>query len=108
MAAGLVAEFGPEALGRLVMIFRTEASRLVDSACAAIAAGDAQAAEAAAHTLKSSAANLGAVALAASCSALEATTRTGSLDEADALAAAMVAHLAGALRGLDEVVAPQP
>ncbi|HEX3542716.1 MAG TPA: ATP-binding protein [Acidimicrobiales bacterium] len=108
MAAGLVAEFGPEALGRLVTIFRTEASRLVDSACAAIAAGDAKGAEAAAHTLKSSAANLGAVALAASCSALEATTRTGSLADADALAAAMVAHLAGALRGLDEVVAPQP
>lgn len=107
VAVGLATEFGPEALRRLAAIFRAEGNRLVASVCAAVAAGDAEGAQHAAHSLKSSAANLGAVALSASCSALEAKARTGSLLGTGTLAAAIVAQLAEALRGLDEVAPPE-
>jgi PAS domain S-box-containing protein len=104
----LLTEFGAEPFGRLVSIFRTEATRLVAAARDAVAGGEIEHAERAAHTLKSSAANLGARGLCASCSRLETVARSGSLDGAAALTEAMGHQLASALRRLDALVAGAP
>jgi CheY-like chemotaxis protein/HPt (histidine-containing phosphotransfer) domain-containing protein len=104
----ILAEFGPEPLLRLLSIFRSEATRLVEAACTAVAVGDTDAAERAAHTLKSSAANMGAFALQSSCAQLEARARAGSLDGGAALTAAMVRQLADALDLLDTEVEAAP
>ncbi|MDQ6616306.1 MAG: ATP-binding protein [Actinomycetota bacterium] len=100
----ILTEFGPGPLSQLVAIFRSEATRLVDAASAAVATGEIEQAEMAAHRLKSSAANLGARGLYASCAHLEALARSGSLDGAAALPATMAEQLAAALRRLDEIV----
>jgi HPt (histidine-containing phosphotransfer) domain-containing protein len=88
----------------LVGIFQSEAIRLVGVASTAVAAGDVVQVEKAAHTLKSSAANLGAKGLYESCAGLETLARSGTLDGAAVLAARMEGQLATALRRLDEIV----
>jgi HPt (histidine-containing phosphotransfer) domain-containing protein len=100
----LLAEFGPEPFSRLVGIFQSEAIRLVGAATTAVAMGDVSQAEKTAHTLKSSAANLGAQGLYESCGRLEALARSGSLDGAELLTARMEGQLTTALRRLDEIV----
>ncbi|MDQ1416379.1 MAG: hypothetical protein QOF81_1992 [Acidimicrobiaceae bacterium] len=100
----LLAEFGPEPFSRLVGIFQSEAIRLVGAATTAVAIGDVSQAEKTAHTLKSSAANLGAQGLYESCGRLEALARSGSLDGAELLTARMEGQLTTALRRLDEIV----
>lgn len=105
VAQAILAEFGVGPLGRLLAIFGTEATRLVDLACGAVASGDVGAAERAAHSLKSSAANLGAFALQSSCVRLETLARGGSLDGAAGLTTAMTDQLADALGRLYEVAA---
>jgi len=101
----ILAEFGPEPLNRLVAIFRTEATRLVGLAETSVAGGDIEQAERAAHTLKSSAANLGARGLYENCSRLEALARSGTLEGAADLTASMAELLTKALAHLDAMVA---
>ena len=93
----ILAEFGPDPLQRLIAIFRSQAPRLANDASVALAAGDADAAYRAAHTLKSSAANIGAVGLATASAQLETLAREGSVDFARLELAALNAGLAGAL-----------
>jgi HPt (histidine-containing phosphotransfer) domain-containing protein len=88
----------------LVGIFETEAIRLVGAAATAVATGDVSQAEKAAHTLKSSAANLGAQGLYESCARLETLARSGSLDGAPELTATMDGQLNTALLRLDEIL----
>jgi PAS domain S-box-containing protein len=93
----ILAEFGPDPLQRLMAIFRSQAPRLANDASVALAAGDADATYRAAHTLKSSAANIGAVGLATASAQLETLAREGSVDFAQLELAALNAGLAGAL-----------
>lgn len=70
---------------RIVDAFRADAPDRRHAVCEAVAAGDFGAAARAAHALKSSAGQLGLVALEAACSAIEAAARAGdgrALDEA--------------------------
>ncbi len=101
----ILTEFGAEPLNRLVSIFRTEATRLVATAAAAVAEGDIEQAERAAHTLKSSAANLGAQGLYENCARLEALARSGTLEGASALTVTMADQMGSALGHLDAMVA---
>jgi adenylate cyclase len=75
-----------EALGELVDSFLEEGPDLIDRMRAAAAAGDADALRQAAHTMKSSAADFGAMALSRLCAAMEALARSGSIDGAAAMA----------------------
>jgi HPt (histidine-containing phosphotransfer) domain-containing protein len=105
VANQLCAEFGLEPLRRLVTLFRAEATLLVATTAEAVDTGDSEAVERATHTLKSSAANLGAYALQASCSELETLARNRSLERAQSLTESMVDQLAAAVGVLEEIVA---
>jgi PAS domain S-box-containing protein len=69
-------------LERLVETYVTTAARLVAQAAWALKSGDAPALQHAAHTLKSSSANVGALGLAQRFGALERHARSGALDAA--------------------------
>jgi PAS domain S-box-containing protein len=75
----------PRLLARLVDTYAASSARLVAAAEQALAAADAAALRQAAHTLKSSSANLAATHLAALCARLEALGRDGELAAARAL-----------------------
>jgi CheY-like chemotaxis protein/HPt (histidine-containing phosphotransfer) domain-containing protein len=105
MPMDILRQFGLAPFADLVAIFRTESHRLVAAAGAAVAVGDIEQAERAAHTLKSSAANLGAQGLYETCTRLEALARSGTLDTAAGLAGTMAAQLDSALGHLDAMVA---
>jgi CheY-like chemotaxis protein len=79
MVTWILNEFGGEALHELLDIFRLQAPALVETACIAIGVGNAEDAGRAAHTLKSSAATIGATELAALCVDLEAKAQSGSI-----------------------------
>jgi signal transduction histidine kinase/CheY-like chemotaxis protein len=74
----------PELAARVIGLFLVETPARLDVIAAGLAGGDLRDAERAAHTLKSSAATLGAVALAECAAALEASLRRAALDEAGA------------------------
>jgi two-component system sensor histidine kinase/response regulator len=101
----ILREFGAEPLSRLVSIFRTEANRLLATAVASVAEGDIDLAERSAHTLKSSAANLGAQGLYENCARLEALARSGTMEGAADLTMTMADQLGSALGHLDAMVA---
>lgn len=96
----LLHQFGPEPLRRVLALFGSQSPKLAAAASAAVAAGNVDDAGRAAHTLKSSAASVGAPGLAAACAELEALARTGSLDGAEDLVAAVDTRLDAALRHL--------
>lgn len=75
----------PDVLQKIIAMYRDSAPRLVDGLRAAINAGDADALATAAHTLKSSSANLGAGELAERCQELESCGRDNRIDAARAL-----------------------
>ena len=102
----LLSEFGPGPLRQLVTLFGSEATRLVAAAAAAVVANDTDGAERAAHTLKSSAANVGAFALQSSSSRLETLARDGSLEGATDLTATMAIQLADAMGQLVKIAGP--
>jgi CheY-like chemotaxis protein len=66
-------------LERVITLYLDNAPRLVQSMREAIAAGDGDALQRAAHTLKSSSANLGALELAGLCKEMEVQARAGRL-----------------------------
>jgi len=69
----------PDLLNQIVQMYLETAPALIVKLRAALAASDLTGVRSAAHSLKSSSANLGAVQLAQLCSKLEAAARAGSL-----------------------------
>ncbi len=86
--AELRSQLGDEAVRAIVRTFIDEASARVKRLDRAAALHDLELVSREAHTLKSSAAALGAVSMEASCEQLEDSCRNGDLDE-DTLAAAL-------------------
>jgi signal transduction histidine kinase/CheY-like chemotaxis protein/HPt (histidine-containing phosphotransfer) domain-containing protein len=86
---------GEETL-RIVRLFLEDAPRLIARIEQAAAATDLDAMGEAAHTLKSSSANLGALALSAAAKRIEQAARSGTLDRPGAVAALVVAEYARA------------
>ncbi|MGE3389743.1 MAG: response regulator, partial [Gammaproteobacteria bacterium] len=93
----------PDFFRRLVELYLQSSRGLVDEIAAACATGDPARVHRAAHTLKSSSANLGADALAALCVTLEQAARAGAQGELDAPAQALeveYARVCAALRAV--------
>jgi CheY-like chemotaxis protein/HPt (histidine-containing phosphotransfer) domain-containing protein len=91
----------PDVLGRIIDMFNSDAPRLLGEMKVAAAANNTEAVRLAAHTLKSTCTNVGAVALSATCREIEqyarandvdgALTRIGAIqDELDRVLAALV------------------
>jgi len=91
---------GDELLQDLIALFLSETPKRLKTLSASVAAGNCGEAERAAHTLKSSAATLGALALGATASAAEAAARTGRLDEVARLLAPLGTEAEKALAAL--------
>jgi HPt (histidine-containing phosphotransfer) domain-containing protein len=88
-------------LARVVARYAQDAPQLFERMRAAIASADAAALRMAAHTLKSSSANLGAKTAAAICKELEALGRSGSIGGAAELMHELEAELTGAYAALE-------
>ncbi|HEV8627399.1 MAG TPA: response regulator, partial [Acidimicrobiia bacterium] len=80
-------ESGSDVIAELIATFFEECPRLLATAATSLAAGQAEELCRAAHSLKSSAAGLGATGLAAEARALEMAARDGDLDRAAGLLA---------------------
>lgn len=72
----------PELLTRVVKLYLTESPKLVQKMKQATGAADASAIASSAHSLKSSSANVGAMALSRYCADIEACARRADTDEA--------------------------
>ncbi|HQR72461.1 MAG TPA: response regulator [Burkholderiaceae bacterium] len=92
-------------LERLVTTYTTTAARLVAQAAYALKSGDIASLQHAAHTLKSSSANLGAIELSRRFAALERHARGGTLDAARGEWAATQGEYERAVRVLQDIVA---
>jgi CheY-like chemotaxis protein/HPt (histidine-containing phosphotransfer) domain-containing protein len=93
--AHLAHDMGDGALiAEIVEMFLVDAPRLLDDWRQAVASGDSDAARLATHTLKSTSASIGAVALARRCADAEALIREGTLDGVAAQVDCAVALLA--------------
>jgi CheY-like chemotaxis protein/HPt (histidine-containing phosphotransfer) domain-containing protein len=79
----------PDVVGKMFDLYLNSAQRLLDDLRAGISARDADRVRIAAHTLKSSSANLGADALAKACSSLEHLAKAQRVDELGAALAAI-------------------
>nr|WP_308597929.1 response regulator [Massilia sp. BJB1822] len=88
----------PDVLGRIIDLFYLDAPRLLDELQVAAQASDAQALRLAAHTLKSSCANVGALRLSGTCREIEQCARGNDVDSA-------LAHIHGIQGELDRVLA---
>jgi HPt (histidine-containing phosphotransfer) domain-containing protein len=86
----LGARFGAPFVVQLIDLFISQGHERMSAAQQAAAAGDAKAVSAAAHALKSSAGNLGAVALASRAADVE---RTGNVEQPTAMLGALVSDL---------------
>jgi CheY-like chemotaxis protein/HPt (histidine-containing phosphotransfer) domain-containing protein len=91
--AGLVGN-DPAVIHELLQDFRVSAAKIAMELMAAGAAGQAAAASAAAHKLKSSAYSVGALALGELCAAIEQAGKAGQVDALAALLLHFVAELA--------------
>ncbi len=87
----------PDVLTRIIDMFNNDAPRLLGEMHAAAGAGDAEALRRAAHTLKSTSANVGATILAATCKEIEQLARAADMTDA-------TAHLNGVNDELDRVL----
>jgi CheY-like chemotaxis protein/HPt (histidine-containing phosphotransfer) domain-containing protein len=72
----------PDVLGRIIDMFNSDAPRLLGEMKVAAAANDTEAMRLAAHTLKSTCTNVGAVALSATCREIEQYARANDVDGA--------------------------
>lgn len=97
-------QFGAPFMSRLDSTFLRTATPLVDALRQALAQGDAAALRQAAHSLKSSSANVGARAFSALCTDLEHHGRDGQMTSAARLGAA----LDHAWQSVQEALAPTP
>ncbi len=77
----LVADFGGAEARELLEMFVDGGRKLLDDLRQALAGADAPAVNRAVHTLKSSAANVGAMQVSRLCAALEEQTRQGSIED---------------------------
>jgi len=90
----LVELFGDRApAGQLVEIFLQESPQLVDSVAQGLACNDLEESRRAAHSLKSSAATVGALRLSAASARIEGVLRSGRVDSARAELAQLQAEL---------------
>jgi two-component system, sensor histidine kinase and response regulator len=83
---------GPDLLQRIVALYITNSRTLIDALRAAIISSDAAAVLQAAHSLKSSSANVGATDLTNLCAALEAAAKAGKLGSGWAMLDRLVAE----------------
>ncbi|WP_300443347.1 response regulator [Zoogloea sp.] len=93
---------------RLMRVYLDSSRALLGRAEAALAAGDAAALQHAAHPLKSSSANVGALTLAELCRQLEALGKEARLDEAQALFDAVRQEHQRAVTEIDTLLAEAP
>ena len=92
---------GPDLLKRVADLYITHSRTLIDALCEAIKGNDAAAVLQAAHSLKSSSANVGAKGLADLCGALEASAKAGKLTSGRAMLDSLVEEHKRVLRALD-------
>jgi two-component system, sensor histidine kinase len=78
MIRALQSEAAPDLLAQVVRLYIESATDLIARVRTGLASGDHDAVRVAAHTLKSSSANLGAATLAEMCKQLELAARAGS------------------------------
>lgn len=90
----------PDLLGRVVALFEKDAPALVETMERALESGEIDRMRDAAHTLKSSSAQLGALTLSARCRDLEHVARDGNLPACVALADGLGDDLGEALAAL--------
>ncbi|PKB20430.1 response regulator [Janthinobacterium sp. 64] len=88
----------PDVLGRIIELFYSDAPRLLGQLEVAAEASDAAALQLAAHTLKSSCANVGALGLSATCREIEQYARGNDV-------ASALQHIRGIQQELDRVLA---
>ncbi|MDN2696401.1 response regulator [Janthinobacterium sp. SUN073] len=88
----------PDVLGRIIDLFYSDAPRLLGQLEVAAGASDAAALQLAAHTLKSSCANVGALGLSATCREIEQYARSNDV-------ASALQHIRGIQQELDRVLA---
>ncbi|MDZ5637034.1 response regulator [Janthinobacterium sp. GMG1] len=88
----------PDVLGRIIDLFYSDAPRLLGQLEVAAEASDAAALQLAAHTLKSSCANVGALGLSATCREIEQYARGNDVGSA-------LQHIRGIQHELDRVLA---
>ena len=88
----------PDVLGRIIDLFYSDAPRLLGQLEVAAEASDAAALQLAAHTLKSSCANVGALGLSATCREIEQYARGNDVGSA-------LNHIRGIQQELDRVLA---
>lgn len=92
----------PSLLRQVIDIYLESSTKLVAQIDAALASADAGAAGSAAHALKSSSGNVGAIAVTKLAAAIEAAARDNSLERVEALHAELLAAFAVARRALSE------
>lgn len=92
----------PELFGELVDAFLADTPGRLDAIDAALVTGDADGVAKAAHPLKSSAANMGAVGLSELCRRMEAAAREGDLSGLAPLAASARVEFDAASRALQD------
>ncbi|HYH42242.1 MAG TPA: ATP-binding protein, partial [Burkholderiales bacterium] len=95
----------PNLLDKLVTIFWGEAQRLVQAMREGVAGGDVQTVQFAAHQLKSSSANMGALTLSDLCRTLDTGARAGRLDDANRLLRLIDREMVQVRAALDEQTA---
>lgn len=91
-----------EDFGMFLDTFRTDLLARCDAIQAAVSAGDAYAVRQAAHSLKGSSSNLGAVGLSSACANLEETALKGELVQAQGLTDTIFAQKLEVLTALQD------
>ncbi len=91
-------------LGRVFKAFQASAARLMPQLQSAQLAGDQATVRLVAHTLKSSSASIGALALAAECAHVETLIRQGTLDDLPAAIDTMTVAMDAALRAIADLL----
>ena len=97
---GLAPGDGGALVRKVIATYLEDAPRRVRALTEALGRGDTEAVASAAHSLKSASANVGALILAESCSALEAFARASSIEHASRLVAEIEAEYAAVAKEL--------
>ena len=103
---GLQREGQPDLLDKVIGLYLRDAPGLLAAMRDAALKGDAEALRRAAHSLKSSSANVGAVRLCDACKALELAARAGELDQVDPQLAVIASDFAQARIALEALLQP--
>ena len=107
-ALGRLPELDPKGesqlIERVLRAFETSATRLLPQLEAARAGGDRNGVRHVAHTLKSSSASIGALALSQHCAAVEAIVREERADDLEAPLDALLAELAAVRQAIQTLL----